>query len=1395
MSHRARALHWFSTLVLISSLFLITAPPHEVQAAPIRTIIVDTALDPFGEPFTPDCDNIPRNRDCSLREAIMLANAVQEPGEVLIEFDIPYDPDGVNGYDEEALTVEVFPGVTAPVTVTTWTITLTASLPALTRGDTTIDGFTQEQNAGGSVNDFGPSVIIAANLSTPSRGLVINSSNNIIRGLGIIGFDRPESIAGIGIEISRTSTGNKIFGCFIGTDKVGQAPATRRNLYGIWIRGDNNTVGGKLSTNGDRNVISGNQTDGILIEGNGNRVQGNYIGLNRLGNRAVPNGAAGIGIRGGDNNIIGNDIASGQPDNENIISGNTTDGITIFNGSNNQIMGNFIGTDTNGTAAVQNNNYGIQIASDTQGATLNRIGAPTRYGGNLISGNGIAGIRIANINTSQNLIQNNSIGPRKNRFQLLSTPYTQTGIIIEDGSDLNQIGGLGTDEGNLISGNYGHGIRINAPTGPDFDVRGTKILNNLIGITPPGTGIPQAVMANRLHGIYVQGNQGRVTDTEIRNNVVSGNGTALPSGSGHGIYFETNASPIRNTSFSGNLVGRLGNQGAPGEAAPNNGDGIRMTSGSISDTSFGTSDPAQRDIVSSNLGFGIYIVGTSVPTLTMLFPQVEENLLTGIVVQGGRNVTINGSPETPALIRKNGLNGIQINSVVNLIALSLDVIENGNNGIEVNTADMLDISANTVNKNARNGIRISEAISPTLTTNTVNENRWNGIAVLDSQDLKLWLNKLNYNGGTGDAGNGVYLANVTTANLGGNDIFNSGLLFQTSQAPLPNPKCTVITDPACNGLMIEGGQDIFFGPSTDVLLPNTISRSVQYGAYVFGPALQVQINGNTIEGNTLAAVKVGDGTPPPPISSQYNELSAPNRAHPQRVTIRQNRMQANGGGILLEPDDTPVSAAAPNHDINPPFQLRMSMNGSRIYGRVLQTDRGSTTPFTIGDPRGCIVASRSQLGCTIDIYKMETVGQGFELLTSVPISDDGQFEGVVSLEEPTALALTATDLEGNTSEFVVYQPFGSLQLVPTSPTLLSGFPDDVLTYTFTITNNGNIDFDSIGLSASADRDWSGFFSFVPSTTFALQSLGMTRTITLTAQIPPGGNLNSLASPPDVKITLKARQDHPKSQRTEVETEVFARVLGRFQLTVTPLPPLTALNFLAQPGTAIQQVHVVTNTGNLTGTVTISATTDRGSEWQGPNAITPTVTILGPGQSTQVTVVISVPTGTLSGTVALTTVRFDTDGPPVQQRIITNTTTATRNTGAIMYRGIPNDRPKAGALEEICRPWVVENTSSGAATFQLLAGTRLNSEVRFLSSSGQALQDNRFSVGTGIDDRDFIFLACVKINAAAQAGQAEELTIYLNDEGSTTRATGQMFIDILQPTLTLTPRAWLPLVRR
>jgi subtilisin-like proprotein convertase family protein len=275
--------------------------------------------------------------------------------------------------------------------------------------------------------------------------------------------------------------GNVIEGNFIGTDATGTSALTSPN--GVVIDGaPGNLVGGTAI--GARNVISGasgqSAGNGVLISGLlavQNRVQGNYIGTNGTGAAGIPNLYAGVKISSGSTCLVGGTA----PGAGNLISGNGVWGVRTEQSDRIDVVGNLVGTDASGSAALGNG------ALQTGGAGVAVIdGNATTVGGavaaarNVISGNaGQQGLTFFDTNSnccSGNVGIGNFIGTDPSGTLALPN---ENGVYLRSRSAV--VGGAAPGEGNVVAGNAGWGILV----WPGSD--GTVVAGNIVGLDHTGT--------------------------------------------------------------------------------------------------------------------------------------------------------------------------------------------------------------------------------------------------------------------------------------------------------------------------------------------------------------------------------------------------------------------------------------------------------------------------------------------------------------------------------------------------------------------------------------------------------------------------------------------------------------------------------------------------------------------------------------------------------------------------------------------------------------------------------------------------------------------------------------------------------------------------------------------
>jgi CSLREA domain-containing protein len=364
---------------------------------------------------TADINDGSCDADCSLREAILAANA--NFGIDTIAFDIPVFDSGRNP-TTGVFTIRVssqlgpLPQITDPVTIDGYTQGTIS-----TAGDPAYDA-TPNTNA----LALGLNTRLLIELTDDAVGVVFNgldlapgALNSRIRGLSIYGFASAAGINVTGVD------GVSIEGNFLGVKADGSSAVS--NNYGVTVTGAARTAIGGVTVN-TSNLISGNGQAGVFLTGilaageDSNIVFNNLIGTNALGVLGLPNGQNADGVnKGGVLVLDGSGVRIGSAGTGNVISGNNGSGViisrSVSGGSetrDNAVQSNLIGLTANGASALANTGDGIEISNSQN----NLIGGLDPSAGNAIgfnSANGIVitGALIEGSESNNNTIAGNTI--------------------------------------------------------------------------------------------------------------------------------------------------------------------------------------------------------------------------------------------------------------------------------------------------------------------------------------------------------------------------------------------------------------------------------------------------------------------------------------------------------------------------------------------------------------------------------------------------------------------------------------------------------------------------------------------------------------------------------------------------------------------------------------------------------------------------------------------------------------------------------------------------------------------------------------------------------------------------------------------------------------------------
>ncbi|MDB5349721.1 MAG: Na-Ca exchanger/integrin-beta4 [Planctomycetota bacterium] len=712
-------------------------------------------------------------------------------------------------------------------------------------------------------------------LPNGSNGLVVTGGSTTIRGLAIYGFlVGSDPLTGSAV-VFQGGSGDVLDGVFLGLDATGTI--ARSNNRGVLVfQSPNDTIGG--ATNAARNLISGNrgigvdifQTQGTLIAGNriglaadgatgigngstgifldsatlvtvggltagernviaannqgisiagsqssiANLVIGNYVGTESTGKVAVGNLLEGILLaEGASNNTIGGTAAGAG----NLVSGNLTSGVRVLGSisSTNFILGNLIGTDVTGNAALGNAFDGVQL----DGAAQITIGGTAPGSRNVISGNGRVGVDLVVIEATgpsgSNLIIGNAIGVGLDgKTPLGNGAY---GVALRSGALNNTIGG-----GNVISGNG-----FTAVGGPyagvnlgDTGTSGNLVAGNFIGTDVAGL----SAVANAADGVVIaggaSGNTIGGTGPGYRN-VISGNAAS-------GVVLENpgTASNVVLGNFIGvDLTGSiaLGN-GGTGSAI---GHGVLIFDGAAANTVGGASSAAANVLSASHNGDGVFVAGGTPANPT------RDNLIQGNFL---------GTDATGSSALGNDLRGVEVADAMDTSIVGNLISANKAEGIIVYSgASQTLIQGNTIGLDATGTDRLGNA----------------------SFGIRLAIGA----SGTLIGGNQLGQGNVISANG------QAGIDLDGSSSP---PDTTLILGndigvardrltPRGNsgpGIQVNGATNTTVGGTAPVATPNAPGRNIIGGNLGAGVSIAGAIVGLNLTGNYLGVS--ADGKTPLP---------------------------------------------------------------------------------------------------------------------------------------------------------------------------------------------------------------------------------------------------------------------------------------------------------------------------------------------------------------------------------------------------------------------------------------------------------------------------------------------------------------------------------------------------
>ncbi len=744
-----------------------------------------------------------------------------------------------------------------------------------------------------------PTNIAAGN----TKGIRITSSSDDV----LVGGDNPNGIGTFNVisnnveegVLVEASTNINIQGNYIGTNVTANGPAS--NDVGIRITSaSNGTNIGLASSPNKSNTISCNTQAGIILENSSNtNIQMNNIGTDFPGIGALNIQDVGIIVLsaansvsiGGDYstsaNLIAGNVAAGIVLNDvsavnirgnsiggfgsqddgifltgtsctgnfigqnphaqfgNEIYANEFNGIYLENGAHtNTIASNYIGFTRLNTLSANVQDVGVFVAS-TAGAT-NFIGHNSLGGGNFISGN-TSGIVLDNVDDQ--LVYNNIIGLDING----ALPYSNDdGVYILNGSQVNNIGGSGSFEQNVISGN-GNGVHMENPSTQSNVVAGNVIglRTDLGGVVPNSVGvlISSGAQTNQIGessaggGNLIDGNNIgiEITDAGTDFNVVVNNTIGGNFGNTYGALMLDGA---QNNIIGGSLANRnviSGNDSV--------GVGISLSSNNFVE---GNLIGLQSDGLTPNGNLiGVYLDFATTNQIgnagTGKRNIISGNDLHGMVLDAGSdgNIIYNNFIGTDETGNASGTGVGNTNGIL-MYGASGNYIGNDWNADE----------GNVICSNDEWGVFMDSCSNNFIYGNNVGLSKNNDFYLGNGFDGLFLHNSSNLNS-IGNSTNG--LENVITANG------NAGIRIKGSDSNSIKANFIGNDDVGGGGTAPSGVNDQVTGVAIDTASVsnviddiNVISGNSSFGVAIFGPGTEF----NTVEGNRIGVDITGNSSFP-----------------------------------------------------------------------------------------------------------------------------------------------------------------------------------------------------------------------------------------------------------------------------------------------------------------------------------------------------------------------------------------------------------------------------------------------------------------------------------------------------------------------------------------------------
>lgn len=796
-------------------------------------------------------------------------------------------------------------------------------------------------------------------------------------------------------------------------------------------------TGGNTSINGD---TDGDHRPDVVIDGGGLAAHGLVISSSNNAVRylAIRRASYGVLVTDWRGSTVGNLVEGctiqDPPTDWAIFVMNASGGTTIVGNTISNVGSGIVCQGSTGCTVRDNVIRGIR----TYYAIYSALNTGVTVEGNRMDGGPAAGIYIAStggtVSVSGNTVDGGQCAWGGQIIAASSSSVTIANNTVNASGYLGILmmsGSAGSITGNTVSDSKSLGICVEH-SGTTVTVTGNTVdRSKYIGIGVTSGGVASEINHNTViqatnYGIIVNagGRVGTISSNVVRHcgndsilvDHVVGDVTiadnAVTDFAVRGIYCVSGSTRVTGNSVSSSLPDArtcIWAQAGTASIASNQVSGA--ASGSIGVCS-GCTAVIESNTVGASAGKGIKVAATGT-TAQVLNNTIQDVAAESVYLCGGATGSVQGN----SISRSKG-NGIALVGTGTSAGISGNTIaDDGSVGVVVSGgAQTAAIDGNTVTKAASGGIAVTANSQAAAVSSNHLSLCGNDSILLDhvTGDVTVSDNTV-----TDFAKRGIYCwstSALVTANKVSTTLITVGSVGIQDHAGMVTISNNEVSGAswanilACNGANATiqdnnvgagggtGGIVAALSNTTAQVLRNTVQGGSSNGIHFCAGASGAAI-GNTVYGNQHAGVAVlGDGA---------------------RVTIAGNSIYDNGGlGIDLNGDGvTPngPGGTGPNKLMNYPVVTSAENNGGSM-----------------------LLSGTAPAGSTIEVYTAAAdpsgFGEGKTFLKSVPANGDGTFSLGVAPED-LPITMTATDAEGNTSEFSACRLPWAPELQPVSAPL------------------------------------------------------------------------------------------------------------------------------------------------------------------------------------------------------------------------------------------------------------------------------------------------------------------------------------------------------------------------